>query len=41
MEISSFIKVIANQHSAAISSNNELYVWGTGIYGEFLKPTKF
>ena len=27
-----------NQHSAAISSNKELYIWGTEWFGEFLIP---
>jgi Regulator of chromosome condensation (RCC1) repeat len=25
-------------YSAAITHNNELFVWGTGIFGEYLKP---
>jgi alpha-tubulin suppressor-like RCC1 family protein len=36
------IKVIdvsaGNQHSACISSNRELYIWGTECFGEFLIP---
>lgn len=27
-----------NQHSAAISSSRELYIWGTECFGEFLIP---
>lgn len=27
-----------NRHSAAISKSNELYIWGTGAFGEFKIP---
>jgi len=33
-------KVAAGQHSAAVSEKGELYVWGTGSFGEFLQPQK-
>ena len=33
-------KVAAGHHSAAISDQGELFVWGSGAFGEFLKPKK-
>ena len=39
MDHISVIKVEAgHQHSACISSNRELYIWGTECFGEFLIP---
>ena len=39
MEHINIINVDAgNQHSAAISSSKELYIWGTECFGEFLIP---
>ena len=36
-----FIKKVAcGQHSAAISENGCLYIWGTGVFGEFYVPQK-
>jgi alpha-tubulin suppressor-like RCC1 family protein len=34
------LKVAAGYHSAAVSDNGELFVWGTGTFGEFLTPHK-
>ena len=33
-------KIAAGQHSAAITASGDLYVWGTGVFGEFLQPAK-
>jgi len=33
-------KIAAGNHSAAISENGDLYLWGTGSFGEFLQPQK-
>ena len=33
--------IAAGNHSAAINNQGQLYIWGTGIYGEYLHPTKF
>lgn len=33
-------EVSAWHYSAAITHDNELFVWGTGIFGEYLKPTQ-
>ena len=33
-------KIAAGSHSAAISDSGELYLWGTGVFGEFLTPQK-
>jgi X-linked retinitis pigmentosa GTPase regulator len=34
------VKVAAGQHSAGITSTGELFVWGSGIFGELLVPCK-
>eukprot|EP00826_Nyctotherus_ovalis_P031579 TRINITY_DN2525_c0_g1_i7.p1 TRINITY_DN2525_c0_g1~~TRINITY_DN2525_c0_g1_i7.p1 ORF type:complete len:839 (-),score=257.71 TRINITY_DN2525_c0_g1_i7:25-2541(-) len=34
-------KVAAGNHSAAVTSRGELYVWGTSLFGEYLVPTLF
>ena len=34
------VKVAAGTHSAAISDQGELFIWGSGEFGEFLKPKK-
>lgn len=33
-------KIAGNSYSAAISENGELYIWGTGPFGEHAFPTK-
>ena len=33
-------KIAAGQHSAALSESGELYIWGTGSFGEYLHPHK-
>ncbi|OMJ68419.1 hypothetical protein SteCoe_34128 [Stentor coeruleus] len=35
------IKISCCSHSAAISDKGQLFVWGTGVFGEYLLPTKF
>lgn len=35
-----FKKISAGHHTAAISREGELYVWGTGVFGEYLSPHK-
>lgn len=32
------VKISAGSHSAAISANGELFVWGTASFGEFRSP---
>ena len=34
-------KVACGHHTAAITRTGDLYVWGTGSFGEFLTPKKF
>eukprot|EP01022_Parablepharisma_sp_SALTPOND_P016056 TRINITY_DN2314_c3_g1_i1.p1 TRINITY_DN2314_c3_g1~~TRINITY_DN2314_c3_g1_i1.p1 ORF type:complete len:1094 (+),score=138.92 TRINITY_DN2314_c3_g1_i1:12288-15569(+) len=34
-------KVSAGHHSAALTDKGELFIWGTGVFGEFLSPTRF
>ena len=31
-------KVACGQHSAALSSNGDLFIWGSGTFGKFYKP---
>lgn len=33
-----FAKIACGSHSAAISTRGELFVWGTGLFGEWLSP---
>lgn len=33
-------KVIAGCHSAAITADEDIYVWGTSTFGQFLAPEK-
>lgn len=35
-----FVKVACGSHSAGISDKGQLYVWGTGVFGEYLQPTR-
>ena len=35
-----FVKVACGSHSAGISEKGQLYVWGTGVFGEYLHPTR-
>lgn len=35
------IKISCCSHSAAISDKGQLFIWGTGVFGEYLQPTKF
>lgn len=35
------IKVACSHHSAALSSNGELFIWGTGVFGEYLTPLRY
>lgn len=34
------VKVAAGNHSAAISDKGQLFIWGTGVFGEYLIPTR-
>ncbi|OMJ83974.1 hypothetical protein SteCoe_13307 [Stentor coeruleus] len=34
------IKVACGSHSAAVSDKGQLYVWGSGVFGEYLQPTR-
>jgi X-linked retinitis pigmentosa GTPase regulator len=35
-----FTRVRCGHHSAGLSVGHELYLWGTGAFGELLTPTK-
>jgi hypothetical protein len=33
-------KVVCGHHTAALSERGELFIWGTGVFGEFLSPMR-
>ena len=33
-------KVAAGCHSAAVTDNGDLYIWGKGTFGEYSRPTR-
>lgn len=33
-------KIACGHHSAALTDNSEVYIWGTGVFGEFCSPMK-
>ena len=33
-------KISCGHHTAALSDRGELYIWGSGIFGEFIAPQK-
>jgi len=35
------VKIACGHHSAALTETGELFVWGTGVFGEFLYPHQF
>jgi len=35
------VKVVAGKHSAAVTDKGEVFIWGTGIFGEYLSPIPF
>ena len=35
------IKIAAGNHSAALTDRGEVFVWGTGVFGEYLSPIAF
>jgi alpha-tubulin suppressor-like RCC1 family protein len=36
----SITKIACGHHTAAVSDTGELYIWGSGIFGEFLGPQR-
>ncbi len=40
-ELSDIVKVTAGYHSGAIDKFGSLYIWGSGSFGELLRPKKF
>ena len=38
--LSDVVEISSWHYSAAITKRSELYVWGTGIFGEALKPKR-
>ena len=35
------VRIAAGNHSGALTDGGDLYVWGTGTFGEYLSPTLF
>lgn len=33
--------IACGHHSAAVTEDGDLYVWGTGVFGEYLTPQRF
>jgi alpha-tubulin suppressor-like RCC1 family protein len=40
-ELNKVVKVACGHHSAALTEKGEIYIWGTGVFGEYLTPLKF
>jgi X-linked retinitis pigmentosa GTPase regulator len=40
-ELGKVLQVSAGYHSGAIDENGDLYLWGSGSFGEILRPKKF
>jgi hypothetical protein len=38
--LSSVCKLVCSSHSSALTQSGDLYVWGTGMFGEFVSPTR-
>jgi len=39
-DLCNIVKASCGHHSAAFDSDGNLFVWGTGVFGEFLTPYK-
>lgn len=35
------VKIACGHHSAALTDRGDIFIWGTGIFGEYLTPVKF
>ncbi|KAL4497276.1 hypothetical protein ABPG72_011211 [Tetrahymena utriculariae] len=40
LEGEQIVKIAAGSHSAGLNKKGEMYLWGTGVFGEYLFPTK-
>eukprot|EP00826_Nyctotherus_ovalis_P011536 TRINITY_DN12999_c0_g1_i16.p1 TRINITY_DN12999_c0_g1~~TRINITY_DN12999_c0_g1_i16.p1 ORF type:complete len:343 (-),score=56.81 TRINITY_DN12999_c0_g1_i16:64-1092(-) len=41
LETHTVAKAVAGNHSAAVTDKGEVFVWGTGVFGEYLSPVRF
>ena len=41
LDYQKIIKVACGHHSAALTEKGEIYVWGTGVFGEFVSPVRY
>src|SRR5581483_9850114 len=41
LENQKIVKIACGHHSAALNDKGEIYVWGTGMFGEYLVPARF
>jgi X-linked retinitis pigmentosa GTPase regulator len=37
-ELTQAVKIAAGSHSAAVTTDGDLYIWGSGSFGELLQP---
>lgn len=35
------VKIACGHHSAALTEKGEIYIWGTGVFGEYLSPLRY
>lgn len=40
-QLQQIVKVTAGYHSGALDKYGNIYVWGSGSFGEYLRPKKF
>lgn len=40
-QLDAIVKITAGYHSGAIDQSGNIYIWGSGSFGEYLKPKKF
>ena len=41
LEAQKIVKISCWNHSACLTAKGELYIWGTGVFGEYLNPVRF
>ena len=41
LEAQKITKISCWNHSACLTARGELYIWGTGVFGEYLNPVRF
>lgn len=41
LDAQKIVKIACWNHSACLTEKGELYIWGTGVFGEYLSPVRF